>query len=81
MREIRSACENGVPLLALLEPDPTKGFTTFEVECELERAQEHYSKWGFLDGPGAASLAAALFDNEPIEWNRIGEHIRKLWRP
>jgi hypothetical protein len=84
MREIRSSVEMGKPLLALLEPDAAKGLSMCEIKFQLTegwRDDRHvlhsvadsYAKWGFDDKPAPDELVAALFQSEPIEWNRLGK--------
>ena len=42
---------------------------------QLVAAEAHFAEWGFPEGSGeslsGSALAAALFDQEPIEWNRL----------
>ena len=86
MREIRSSVARGVPLLALLEPDPAKGLKEHTIkeqllvgwrdEHGLHEVAASYAAWGFKGGPSRDELVAALFAREPIEWNRIGESRR-----
>ena len=83
MREIRSSVARGVPLLALLEPDPAKGLKKDAIkeqllvgwrdEHGLHEVAASYAAWGFEGGPSRDELVDALFAREPIEWNRIGE--------
>ena len=75
MREIRSAVRKGKPLLAVLEPEVGKGgLSVSEITHQLLAADDNYARWGFADddGPHGEELVAALFAEEPIEWNRIG---------
>ena len=86
MREIRSSVAKGVPLLALLEPDPAKGLKEHVIKDQLlvgwrdehglHEVAASYVAWGFEGGPSPDELVAALFARETIEWNRIGEWAR-----
>ncbi len=61
-------------ILALMEPDVSRGgLTKQQVKEQLLEADANYVKWGFVDdGARGDSLYAALFADEPVEWNRIG---------
>ena len=72
MRELRCAVAKNKPLIALLE-EPGRGGASVEELCaQLYAADVKYDTWGFDDdGPRGDVLATALFQNEPIEWNRL----------
>ena len=73
--ELQSAVKLGKLIIPLVDPDVSKGgLTQDQVLEQLIKAEESlYKKWGFGDGAlSAKELYAALFANEPIEWNRIG---------
>ena len=74
MIELRSSVSMRKPILALVDPDSSRGGLTQEqVFQQLVETDARYAKWGFdTDGPRGAELYAALFAREPIEWNRIG---------
>jgi hypothetical protein len=62
-------------MIAVLDPDSSTGaLLPEEVKAELIAADGSYFKLGFsLDGgPGGAECTGALFEDAPIEWNRIG---------
>ena len=93
MREIRAAVERGIPLLAVLELDSTKGgLQEYEIKEQLlagwrdregcwRRVEETYAAWGFQGGPRPEDLVAALFATEPIEYERIGEYAQSPCPP
>ena len=75
MIELRASVKQGKLIIPLVDPDASKGgLTKQQVREQLIKAEEScFEKWGFGDtGPSAEELFAALFVNEPIEWNRIG---------
>jgi hypothetical protein len=75
MIELRASVKQGKLIIPLVDPDASKGGLTKQQVCEqLIKAEEScFEKWGFGDtGPSAEELFAALFVNEPIEWNRTG---------
>jgi hypothetical protein len=75
MIEIRASVRQGKLIVPLVEPDVSKGgLTKQQVREQLIKAEEtSFEKWGFGGtGQFAEELFAALFLNEPIEWNRIG---------
>ena len=75
MIELRSSVAKAKPILALLDPEASHGGLTIEqVREQLVDADAHCGNWGFDDdGPRGAELYEALFHDEPIEWNRIGD--------
>ena len=74
MIELRSAVMKGKRIQPLLDPESNHGGLTREqIYDQLVAADANYSKWGFDDdGPKGAELEKALFEQDPIEWNRIG---------
>ena len=73
MIELRSAVQYKKPIIALLDPDRLRGGLSIEsVHEQLLEADARCSSWGFDKGPYGATLFDALFNAEPIEWNRIG---------
>jgi hypothetical protein len=75
MIELRASVKQGKLIIPLVDPDASKGgLTKQQVREQLIKAeQSSFEKWGFGGtGPSAEELFAALFLNEPIEWNRIG---------
>ena len=76
MRELRLAVEQNKPLIALLEPDVSRGGMSLEeVNQQILESEASYAKWGFGNEPEPATLSEALLNAsyDPIEWNRIGE--------
>ena len=76
MRELRSAVLHDKPLIALLEPDLSRGGMSIkEVEQQVLESKASYAEWGFDNEPEPATLCELLFSDshDPIEWNRIGE--------
>ena len=76
MRELISATKMGKPIIALTEPDVSKGgLSSAQVRQQLRDAEDMlYAKWGFNEGktPTADELYDHLFEHETIEWNRFG---------
>lgn len=82
MRELIAATKNRKPIVALLDPDASRGgLTKQEVRERIQLAEDTcYDKWGFaspttgqsLATPAAQALYDHIFAMEPIEWNRIG---------
>ena len=74
MIELRASAKMGKLIIALVEPDASKGgLTQSQVHEQLIEAETSlYQKWLFDEGPSAEELYAALYKHEPIEWNRIG---------
>ena len=76
MREIVSSTAKQKPIIALIDPDVSRGGMSLnEVKTQLVEADELYAKWAFNEEPGALrgeALYTHLFAHEPIEWNRIG---------
>jgi len=73
--EIQAAVKMGKRIIALLDPDASKGgLTRDQVHEQLIEAETHlYAKWRLDEGgPSAKELNTALFACQPIEWNRIG---------
>ena len=73
MIELRAAVVAQKPLIALLDPDASRGgLSAVEVRQQLAEATTKYTMWGFTSKPSGEDLNDALFANEPIEWNRLG---------
>ena len=77
MIELRSSVSKKKPIIALTENDSTRGGLSMdEVRTQLHEVDANYVKWGFDDdstgSAGGEALYAALFHDEPVEWNRIG---------
>jgi len=76
MREAVSSTSMRKPMIALIDPDASRGGLCIEqVKQELLEADELYARWGFnegSDGLRSQALYDHLFAFEPIEWNRIG---------
>jgi hypothetical protein len=74
MRELVSAAGMGKPIIALIDPDASRGgMSLWEVRTQLFEAADKYEKWGFDFGTlHSERLYRELFAQEPIEWNRIG---------
>jgi hypothetical protein len=75
MRELISATKLTKPILALLDPDTTRGgMSRSAVHAALLMAQGSYERWEFdvAESPSGQVLFDHLMDNEPIEWARIG---------
>jgi len=73
MIELRAAVVAQKPLIALLDPDASRGgLSAVEVRQQLAEATAKYTMWGFTSKPSGEDLNDALFANEPIEWNRLG---------
>lgn len=72
MRELIAATTKGKPVVALLEPDASRGGLTLdEIRERLDEAERHYfGKWDLMGSPSAGMLYAHLFRRPPIEWNR-----------
>ena len=79
--ELRAAVTQHKPIIALVDPDASRGgLTRQQVHEQLRAAEGSYARWGFdANGPRGDELHAALFASEPIEWNRIG--VRQALRP
>ena len=77
MIELRSSVMKGKRIQPLLDPEASHGGLTMEaIFDQLVEADSSYAKWGFDDdGPRGEALYAALFADEPVEWNRIGERL------
>ena len=74
MVELRTSVKMGKLIIALMDPDASKGgLTQNQVREQLVEAETSlYTKWRFDGGPSAAELYTMLFNREPVEWNRIG---------
>ena len=75
MIELRSTVRMKKPIIALMDPEKSKGgLTKEEVGAQLIEADASYAKWGFDGdgGPKGEELFAALYAADYIEWNRIG---------
>lgn len=78
MRELVSSTVKLKPIISLVDTDGSRGGLTLEeVHKELIDGELSYAKWGFSaeSTPSGQTLYDHLFQNEPIEWNRIG-HFR-----
>ena len=67
IRELRHSVESGKRIIAMLEPDANRGGLTVAQVEEMLCDSPHVSS----PDEGAA-LAMALFQEPPIEWNRLG---------
>ena len=79
MRELVSATSKQKPLIALIDPDASRGGLSLEqVHAQLLEADDLYLKWGFncqhesIQVVRAQALFEHLFAFEQVEWNRIG---------
>ena len=75
MRELLSADRLDKPVIALIDPDASRGgLTKSEIHQQLVAADDQFfEKWGFertLDRN--QGLLDRLFEYPPIEWDRIG---------
>ena len=72
--ELRACVKQGKLIIPLLDPDTGKGgLTKDEVHEQLVKAEKSFEKWfSNDDSTTAEELFAALFVNEPVEFNRIG---------
>ena len=60
-------------MIALIEPDKSRGLSVQQVHEQILQAADHYMDWGIDDAaPRGPNLINHMFANEPIEWNRIG---------
>ena len=67
--------KQGKLINSLVDPDASKGgLTQLQVQEQLIKAETSlYEKWNLdSNGPSAQELYTALFDQSPVEWNRIG---------
>lgn len=76
MRELCAAVRQKKQLIALVDPDTSKGGLTLdEIKKEVRKVDQvdgPYSKWEFdKQAPRSDELLQALFRHPPIEWNRI----------
>jgi len=78
LQQLRSAVLKRKPLIAVLEAADHGGLTAEDVEDQLltgfggESVDKLYAKWEFDMNPDPCELAEKLFENDIIEWNRIG---------
>jgi len=75
MRELVSTTTKRKPIIALIDPDASRGgLSVEEVRAQLLEAQASYAKWGFDANttPNGETLHGHLFQAMAIEWNRIG---------
>ena len=74
MLELRSAVSKAKRIIALIDNEASHGGLTLPmIQLQLHEAHTSYEKWGFDDdGLHGERLFEALFQEEPIEWNRIG---------
>ena len=74
MIELRASVSKKKRIIALIDNEANHGGLRISaVQAQLLEADSKYSKWGFDDdGPRGEKLFEALFEQEPIEWNRIG---------
>ena len=75
MRELIAAKKKDKPILALVDPDASRGgLSTEEVKTQLVETEASYGKWNFdaATTPSGLVLYDHLFASDPIEWNRIG---------
>lgn len=73
MRELIYSFKKQVEVVALVDPDQSRGgLTQDEVQERLIAAEGSYMKWSFgADTPSGQSLYEHLSCDEPIEWNRL----------
>ena len=82
MRELLRATVTNKPIIAMLEPEASKGGLTREqIRTELETAEStlianwgldaELAEWGVESTPSADEMEYWLFQEEPIEWNRL----------
>ena len=83
LREMRAATALSKPIIALVDPDATRGgLSQSEILSQLcqgwydkqggwQPVEQTYASWGFEPMPTCAELAEALFAGEVIEWNRL----------
>ena len=77
MRELVSSTIKQKPIIALVDPDSSRGgMSSDEVLKELIEAEGCYAKWQFdvEMTPLSQALYNHLFASEPIEWNRARTH-------
>jgi len=73
IRELIATAKKNKPVIALIEPDKSRGLSVQQVHEQILRAADHYMDWGIDDAaPHGQNLIDHVFANEPIEWNRIG---------
>eukprot|EP00966_Prymnesium_polylepis_P054373 1257084-Prymnesium_polylepis.2 len=73
IRELIATAKKNKPVIALIEPDKSRGLSVQQVHEQILQAAEHYKDWGIDDAaPHGQDLIDHVFANEPIEWNRIG---------
>jgi hypothetical protein len=72
MIEFRSVVMEKKPIIALIDSDASHGgLTPYQVRERLNAVNASHAEWGFDFGPRGDELLAALFADEPIEWNRL----------
>ena len=77
MRELVASTRMRKPIIALIDPDASRGGLSLdEVHAGLLKAEGSYAKWGFdtETTPSGEALYSHLIANEPIEWNRACNH-------
>ena len=74
MRELVAATKTQTPIIALVDPDSSRGgLSVDEVQTQLEEANGYYGKWGFdAAAPPGQDLYKHLFASDAIMWSRIG---------
>ena len=75
MRELVASTMKAKPIIALIDPDASRGGLSLEqVRERLVSAESRYGAWGFdaATTPSGSALYDHLFAREPIEWNRLG---------
>ena len=73
IRELIATAKKNKPVIALIEPDQSRGLSVQQVHEQILQAADHYVDWGIDDAaPRGQNLVHHVFASEPIEWNRIG---------
>ena len=80
MRELVSSTTMQKPMIALMEPDASRGgLNSEEIKTQLLEAEASYSKWDFPQTtPLGQALYSHLFTSNSIEWNRKRHGRRKI---
>ena len=84
MREIVASTRMRKPIIALVDPDASRGGLSLdEVHAQLLQAEANYAKWDFdaAATPSGQALYDHLFASEPIEWNRECRVTKPLSQP
>ena len=83
MRELIASTVKQKPVIALVDPEATKGGLSLDqVHAQLMNAEpEHFPRWNFdaEETPRAQALYDHLFMSDPIDWNRTQSHASELW--